>query len=931
MTVEPSASAALPPPALIAGVTSAIWLSSEGELERLTVGEARRRAEESPPLLVHTRATARRLGLERLRAYDLLELFAFIRPAVFCPPTARGIALAVGLHPPDDEEDQPFSLRQSAGALLRELEARGPSGDPQALGVAFTMTRAGWLWGPWVLRALGIQRSAQAPRIGSGYRIWEGLEEWSEQPPEAPTSHFPVEPGAARARLSQALGADAEARPQQADYASAVCPAFAPREEEGKPQLVLAEAGTGVGKTLGYIAPASLWAEKNGKAVWLSTYTRNLQQQLDGELDRLFPQVAEKRGKVVIRKGRENYLCLLNYAERMPAVTGVQAGEAAVPLGLVARWALRTRDGDLASGDFPGWLSEVIGRGRIMSLVDRRGECIHSACDFWKKCFVEKSIRRARSAELVIANHALVMIQAALGGGEEEGLPLRYVFDEGHHLFEAADSAFAAHLSGQETAELRRWLLGGQGRRGGSSRMRGLARRMEGLFDEGDGLDRALVQLLRAARRLPADGWYLRLSEGRAEGPFEAFLLAVRTQVYARAEKAGEGYSLECELRPVSPELLETGLALEAQLRALLQPGKRIAFLLARMLDQEAEQLDRDQRRRLESLIRSLERRLLLPVEAWQGMLRALHEESPEDFVDWLAVERIEGREIDVGLQRHWIDPTKPLARAVLERAHGALITSATLTDRSGEPEADWRLAEARVGALHLSNPPVRAQVSSPFDYGLQTRVFIVTDVRKDDLDQVAAAIRELFLASGGGALGLFTAISRLKAVHQRIAAPLERAGLNLLAQHVDGMDVSTLIEIFRAEAESCLLGTDAVRDGVDVPGQALRLIVFDRVPWPRPDLRHKARRQRFGGRGYDDRLTRLKLRQGFGRLIRRTDDRGVFVLLDPMMPSRLYGAFPEGVLPQRVGLAEALAETRAFLASGNDETQWDVEAPQAE
>jgi ATP-dependent DNA helicase DinG len=104
------------------------------------------------------------------------------------------------------------------------------------------------------------------------------------------------------------------------------------------------------------------------------------------------------------------------------------------------------------------------------------------------------------------------------------------------------------------------------------------------------------------------------------------------------------------------------------------------------------------------------------------------------------------------------------------------------------------------------------------------------------------------------------------------------------------------------------------VRDGVDVPGRSLRLIVFDRVPWPRPDLLHRARRQAFGGNAYDDMITRLRLKQAFGRLVRRADDRGVFVLLDPAMPTRLGRAFPEGVTPRRLGLAEAVAETRDFL-----------------
>jgi ATP-dependent DNA helicase DinG len=142
---------------------------------------------------------------------------------------------------------------------------------------------------------------------------------------------------------------------------------------------------------------------------------------------------------------------------------------------------------------------------------------------------------------------------------------------------------------------------------------------------------------------------------------------------------------------------------------------------------------------------------------------------------------------------------------------------------------------------------------------------------------------------------------------------------LPIYAQHVDRLDAATLVDIFRAEEDACLLGTDAMRDGVDVPGRSLRLIVFDRVPWPRPDILHKARRAAYaaeGGRAsdYDDAVARMRLRQAFGRLIRRADDHGVFVLLDRMMPSRLLSAFPDGAAPRRVGLSEAVAETRAFL-----------------
>jgi ATP-dependent DNA helicase DinG len=205
--------------------------------------------------------------------------------------------------------------------------------------------------------------------------------------------------------------------------------------------------------------------------------------------------------------------------------------------------------------------------------------------------------------------------------------------------------------------------------------------------------------------------------------------------------------------------------------------------------------------------------------------------------------------------------------------------------------------------------------LDSPFDYAKQTRLFVVRDVASDDPNAVAAAFRELFLAAGGGGLGLFTAIARLRQVHHRIASLLEQKGIPLLAQHIDGYDVATLVDIFRAEPDACLLGTDAVRDGVDVPGRSLRLIVFDRVPWPRPDILYRARHAHFDGARYTDRETRYRLKQAFGRLIRRADDSGVFVMLDPRLPTRLCGAFPPGVEVRRVGLAEAIAETRAFLA----------------
>ncbi|MCS6854330.1 MAG: ATP-dependent DNA helicase, partial [Elioraea sp.] len=760
-------------------------------------------------------------------------------------------------------------------------------------------------------------------------RVWERLAEWEEVPLPPPPAQHAVEPGEARRRLAEMLGPDAEDRPGQADFASAACAAFLPRVAARAPRVVLAEAGTGTGKTAGYLAPASLWAERNGAPVWISTYTRNLQRQVEAESARLFPDEGERRGRVVVRKGRENYLCLLNYEEALAALG--RGGGAAIAFGLMSRWAEATRDGDLVGGDFPGWLPELLGTANTLGLADRRGECIHAACPHYRVCFIERTVRRARAARLVVANHALVMVQAAWGGLDDPALPYRYVFDEGHHIFDAADSVFSAALSGVEAAELRRWIRGSEG---GRSRARGLRRRLEDLVTNQPPLAEALDAAIAAAKALPGPGWLARLSEPErpdlggldpgSANPTEAFLRLVRRQVLARARDS-DGATRETEVMPTIPGLAEAAARLEAALARLVAPLERLrAGLLARLAT-EAETLESETRRRIEGAAKSLAKRALEPLDAWRAMLRAVADGTAqsggpgERFVDWFEIAYRQGDEADVGLRRHWVDPTEPFARVVAEPAHGLLVTSATLRDPgAGSEEAAWAAAEETTGAIHLLAPAVRAAVASPFDYAAATRAFVVTDVARDDPAQVASACRVLFEAAGGGALGLFTAIARLREVHRRLAGPLAEAGLTLYAQHVDAMDNATLVDVFRAEEDSCLLGTDAMRDGVDVPGRSLRLIVFDRVPWPRPTILHRARRARFGGANpgaIDDRIVRARLRQAFGRLIRTGTDRGCFVLLDSRTPSRLLAALPDGVAVRRVGLAEAAAEIRAFLA----------------
>jgi ATP-dependent DNA helicase DinG len=910
-----------------------------GEMLALGAGEGLAALAARPHLLCHAPSLIEKLALiadasrelrraaHQMRHFDLAELFLFVRPAQFAVPTALGIARALGLR---IEEDLP-ALKAAAAALIEEIAGTHYPHKREAFEIAIFLKRTNWPWAPLILAALR-SKDEQVPEhaFATGLNVWDRLSEWEDHGPPARASQHAVEVPEALEVLDRLIGEDGEPRPQQKVYCAAATGAFAPRASKFENHVLLAEAGTGLGKTLAYLAPAHVWSKRNGAGVWISTFTKNLQRQLEQETARLYPDPSERRQKVTVRKGRENYVCLLNMQEIFSRLTA-QSAKGALTAALIARWARYSRDGDMAGGDFPAWLISLMadpaidesrmGSALSLGLTDRRGECIYAACPHYRRCFIEKAVRVSRKAEIVIANHALVLHQAAvdyaLGAPsiddeqEATGVLKRIVFDEGHHLFDAADSAFSGHLTGLETGDLRRWIRGSevQGRRG-----RSLAERLSDLIAEDEAAERLLAEIMNTARVLPAPGWQRRVQAGAPEGPAEIFLSLTRAQVLARSEN-GSGQTLEADCRPLVEGLAAEAGMFVAHLVDLQGPMLKLARLLMQKLDEKAAELDSSERARIEALARSLRRRGELMVGGWIEMLNRLIERSDPRFIDWFSVEQLGGREIDVGLHSHWVDPTRPLAETVLSQADGVLITSATLKDRPPDFPEDWQNAEMRTGVVHLPYPVKRASHESPYDYAGNSRILIINDVNREDMDQLAAAYRELFLAARGGALGLFTAISRLKAVHRRLIQPLAQKGLTLLAQHVDPIDTGTLVDMFRAEQDTCLLGTDAVRDGVDVPGDSLRLIVLDRVPWGQPTILERARRQEFGGTAYQDMIVRLKLRQGFGRLIRRASDRGVFAVLDPRLASRFTTAFPAGVTLKRVGLVEAIESVAEFLA----------------
>jgi len=894
---------------------SGCWLrDGSGGTRTLAKGEAIMAAADTPLLMLNAPLVANRLGYPDLSGLDLLELFAFVHPARFVVPTPKGLATALGLPPPDREDAVPALLQQAAETLLATCESADWLERDGAWSALQALVRQRW---PWANLLSARLARPEKPERG----LFARLPEWEEAAEKPQPAQVTLGEAEVAARLEALTGAEAEQRPGQRAYARQVAEIFSPRRRDGSPHLLLAQAGTGIGKTLGYLAPASLWAEQSGGTVWVSTFTKALQRQLRHESARAWPpRRADGSRPVVIRKGRENYLCLLNLED---ALHGGFGGRAATLAQLVARWAAYSQDGDMIGGDLPGWLGTLFRQRGVTSLTDRRGECVYAGCPHYRKCFIERASRASGQADLVIANHALVMVNAARGR-EAGQRPTRLVFDEGHHVFEAADATFAAALTGAEAIELRRWVIGPAkgGSRGSGGRRRGLSARLADIasYDEAGG--KAIAAATAAAEALPGDGWLQRLNENSPYGPVEELLAAVRSLVYARDESGGQeaGYGLETEAAQLDGAMIEAASAAQGALAELRIPLIRLGVRLEAMLAEPPDWLDGQGRARIEGARHSLAWRIDM-IAAWEALLARLGGPADPHFIDWLAVDRSDAREFDVGIHRRWLDPMKPFAKVVLEPAHSVMLTSATLKDGHGRDasngDSDWSAAVQRSGAGHLPVAPVLAEFSSPFDYAAQAEVLIVTDVPKGDLAALAGAYGRLIEAAQGGVLGLFTAIRRLRAVHGRIADRLARGGLPLYAQHVDPIDTGTLVDIFRDDPHASLLGTDALRDGVDVPGHSLRLVVMEQVPWPKPSILHRARRLASpdGGGAHDDRIIRARLAQAFGRLIRGSGDRGHFVVLSSAFPSRLLSAFPPGTPIVRLTLDEALQRVAASVS----------------
>ncbi len=697
--------------------------------------------------------------------------------------------------------------------------------------------------------------------------------------PRATTRIDPIDVAARLAPsgpVARALGSF-EDRPSQRDMAAYIADLY----NDGGVGLL--EAGTGVGKSFAYLVPALAWARANGERTVVSTNTINLQEQLVGKDLPILARAlgsGEHSPSFALLKGWRNYICLLRLAQARDEEDSLFEDERRAEVEALAAWAARTSDGSLA--DLPDEPS-----GDVWDAVAAESDlCTRLKCPHFERCFLFQARRRAAEADVVVVNHHLLASDLAVrmasdNWQEAAVLPpyRRLVLDEAHHVEDVA----AMHL-GTQASRLGVDRLLSRLEKNGRGLLPTLRSALFGRDDllsaaSRDLLQQSLADALAAARRA-ADAVFVLLARRLDGEPGPTPVLRLRDEFKDDGVwQDGLGVGLDNLLLALAQ--LAQGAETVADRLALDDPSERRAQLLAEL---------RGVVRRLDAMAAGLTAALRPP----PGGAAA---------VRWL--ERRGRKAANVSLAAVPLDLAPVLKENLFDRIETVVLTSATLA-AGGE----FSYLEARLG---LDLPPSRVRVreihASPFDFPSQCLFGVPTDLpepRDDEAGHDAAVTRalvELAHASDGGMFVLFTSHGALRRTAEAVRGELG-GRWPLLVQGEGQRD--QLLRRFRDAGSAILLGTDSFWEGVDVPGRALRVLILAKLPFKVPsDPLTAARLERLeaaGLNGFAHYLVpnaALKLKQGFGRLIRSRSDVGAVLLLDRRVVTKRYGALIlEGLPP---------------------------------
>ncbi len=678
-----------------------------------------------------------------------------------------------------------------------------------------------------------------------------------------------------------------EERPEQLRMAFLVNDAF------NRNRLALVEAGTGTGKSLAYLVPAILWAEANRERVVVSTNTINLQEQLIRKDIPFLKRAVNSAVKAVLVKGRNQYLCLrrAELARREPGLFEDKKGS---ELDVLWEWADETNDGSL--GELPFIPSDQIWE----EVCCEYDQCLRVKCPHFKRCFFHKARREAAQADILVANHALLMTDLAVRtqtGNYSSSAILppfkRLILDEAHHLEDVATSFFSTQATRFGFARVLNRLRHPRKRdRGILPRLQvrlgnvvpadknelfsRLYERIQSLLNGREELLSKAIADLENVGTLTADFLGCTLTDGQEH----------RQRITDDFRDASEWEAISEKVRFLGEETSRYGKALQALFMecADLEEGIH-ENLTSFWVD-------------LSAVINRVER---LAADLTSFLLR------DEKTCAWVEVGKGRigrGRGLVCRLCTAPLGVTEILKESFFDRHETVILTSATLAVGRSFGFLKERLGLSLVEADRLTE----LQLFSPFDFRNQALVAVPRNIPEPRAEGYTDTLSEIceraVLAADGRSFVLFTAYSLLTKVHAEISPALSARGYRCLRQGEDSRH--RLLQAFVEDPTSVLFATDSFWEGVDVPGRSLEQIIITRLPFRVPtDPVIQARTEaieKAGGdpfRDYTIPQAVIRFKQGFGRLIRNRSDRGVVLILDSRIVNKGYGKIFLQSLPE--------------------------------